>query len=117
MAMLAYGALLNLSFALSGWPGVTILAAIVGVAFFTRSRLPWIATAIEKLLGLLLYTWVCALAVGWAGSVGILRPWLVAAMVALAGTLFLAWLYLIVKRWRENGHTPATTDTNCSEKD
>jgi hypothetical protein len=115
--MLAFWALLDLSAGVAGWLGVTALVVIVGVAILARNRLPWLTTSIERLLGLLLFIQVCAFAVSWAGSVGILRSRVVATLWVISGILFFTWLYVVVKRRRRTGHILATSERNASEKD
>jgi hypothetical protein len=117
VALLAFWFLLELSSSVAGWPGVTALVILVGVAILARNRLPWMTTAIERLLGLLVFIQICAFAVSWAGSVGILRPWVVTTLWVISGILFLAWFYAVFKRRRRNGHTPAITETKGYEKD
>jgi hypothetical protein len=103
VGLLALWSLLDLSFALAGWLGMAAPLGLIGLAIFTRNRLPWVKRGIETILGLALLAQV------WTITLGLLNPspavirWIVIALLALAGILGAGLFRRVLSRRRRAG--------------
>ncbi len=63
--LLALALLLDFSFSALGWPGMATLLVLVVLAVSVRHRFPFVTTAIETILGVILLVCILLNIIGW----------------------------------------------------